>query len=87
VNLAATQLAFDEVVVRNRANLPLDEARRTAAAAELRRVYMQGMKKIDQFTAEQRGKRSRLFGVNTRNGLVEKLDRLYAEAASSLHLD
>jgi hypothetical protein len=45
------------------------------------------LQKIDRFTAEQRGRRPGFLPVNTRNGLVDKLDTLYAGAAAELGLD
>ena len=88
MNLADAKEQFRSIVERRRdRGLPLDDSTRAAALAELSRTHQLAMRSIDRFTAEHRGRRPRFPGQNTRNGLIGKLDRLYASAKAELGLD
>jgi hypothetical protein len=86
MNLADTKLEFHSVVARCRANVPLDAADKARAVAELARVHQLAMKRIDRYTVETQGRRSRFLSINERQGLVDKLDSLHAAAAAELDL-
>ncbi|WP_326692060.1 MULTISPECIES: hypothetical protein [unclassified Streptomyces] len=87
MNLADAKAQFQSIVERHRDDMPLDATTRAVALAELTNTYQHAMQKIDRFTAEQRGRRPGFLPMNTRNGLVGKLNRLCSSAKAELGLD
>ncbi|MFE0106465.1 hypothetical protein [Streptomyces sp. NPDC059009] len=87
MNLADTKRQSQNIVERHRANMPLDATARAAALAELTKTYRHAMRQIDRFTAEQRGRRPGFRPINTRHGLIDKLNKLYETAETELGLD
>ncbi|MEU9865549.1 hypothetical protein AB0D99_32240 [Streptomyces sp. NPDC047971] len=87
MNLADAKSQFRSIVEQHGGGRPLDATTRASALADLAHIHRLAMRKIDRFTAEQRGRRSAFLATNERNGLVSKLDRLHAAAKADLGLD
>ncbi|MER7175721.1 hypothetical protein [Streptomyces mesophilus] len=87
MTLADTKRQFQSIVARHHTGMPLDASARAQALADLTKDYQHSMQRIDQFTAEQRGRRPGFLPINTRIGLVAKLDRLHTAAKADLGLD
>ncbi|QNP66140.1 hypothetical protein [Streptomyces genisteinicus] len=86
MNLADAKRQFQGIVDRYGGGPVTDPAERAAALAELTEAHRSAMRQIDRYTAERRGRRPPGLAVNTRNGLVGKLDELFSSAKAELGL-